>query len=82
MDLHAARIPEGRPVDLFIVSDKAKIGDKIFPGDQHQLFRLPAAHIAQNVFFPLGEIGQKALVNQLKGFINQVGDGLIVQVEG
>ena len=80
--LHAAGIPEGRPVNLFVVPDKAEIGEKIFPGDQNQLFPLPAAHIAQDLSFLLGEIGEKAPVDHLQGLIHQIGDSLIVQVEG
>ena len=80
--LHAAGISEGRPIDLFVVPDEVEIWKKIFPGDQNQLFPLPAAHIAQDLFFLLGKIGEKALVDHLQGLVHQVGNGLIVQVEG
>ena len=49
MSLHAAWVPEGYPIDFFVVADKAEIGEKIFPGDQYQIFPLSEVDSWQEV---------------------------------
>ena len=52
---HAGGIAERRAVDLFVVLNKAQIGEKVVPRDQNQLLPVPAVQLPQQILLRRGK---------------------------